>query len=120
MAGLQVDTSMADVANMNGGTMTQDITNALDLPSYHNDMRMDIGGEDPVFTSVEPRSDFKPMRDIRNDSNETQNAVMSGAGAGPLPTDFGAPSSRDSGGASTLTPITQRRQVGPPGPCARE
>jgi PAS domain S-box-containing protein len=109
MAGLQVDTSMADVANINGNAMTQDMTNALDLSSYPNDMRMDIGGEDPVFTSVEPSSDFKPMRDIRNGSNETQNAVMSGAGAGPLPTDFGAPSSRDSGGNSTLTEFTKRR-----------
>jgi len=100
---------MADVANINGNAMTQDMTNALDLSSYPNDMRMDIGGEDPVFTSVEPSSDFKPIRDIRNGSNETQNAVMSGAGAGPLPTDFGAPSSRDSGGNSTLTEFTKRR-----------
>jgi PAS domain S-box-containing protein len=109
MASLQVDTSMADVATINGDTMTQDMTNALVLSSYPNDIRMDMGGEDPGFTSVEPSSDFKPMRDIRNDSNETPTAVMSGAGAGPLPTDFGAPSSRDSGGNSTLTEFTKRR-----------
>jgi PAS domain S-box-containing protein len=109
MAGLQVDASMTDVANINGDTMTQEMTNALDLSSYPSDMRMDIGGEDPGFTSVEPSAGFKPMREIRNDSNETQNAVMSGAGAGPLPTDFRAPSSRDSGGNSTLTEFTKRR-----------
>ena len=109
MSGLQVDSSMADVVNMNGDMMNQDMSNAIDLTSYANDIRMDIGGEDSVFNSVEQSSELKPPANLRNDSNESQNTVLTGAGAGPLPTDFGAPSSRDSAGNSTLTEFTKRR-----------
>ena len=100
---------MVDVVNINGDIMHPDTSNAMDLASYPDEMRMDIGGEDSIFASAEPSSELKPPANIRNNSNESQNTVMTGAGAGPLPTDFGAPSSRDSAGNSTLTEFTKRR-----------
>ena len=109
MESLQADTSMADIVNINGDMTHQDMVNAIDLPSYPGDIRMDIGGEDSVFNPVEPIAELKPPANTRNDSNESHNTVMTGAGAGPLPTDFGVPSSRDSAGNSTLTEFTKRR-----------
>ena len=109
MAGLQADAGMVDVVNMNGDMMHQDLSNAMDLTSYPNEMRMEVGGDDSVFNSIEPSSELKPPATNRHDSNETQNTVITGAGAGPLPTDFGAPSSRDGVGNSTLTEFTKRR-----------
>lgn len=100
---------MADVVNMNADMASQDMITAMDLSAYSNDMRMGIGGEDSVFNSVEPASEFKPLANLRNDSSESQNTVMTGAGAGPLPTDFGAQSARDPSGNSTLTEFTKRR-----------
>lgn len=109
MAGLQGDTSMADIVNMNGDMANEDIVNVMDLPAYPNNMRMDIGGDDPVFSSAEPVSDFKAPPNLRNDSNDSQNTSMTGAGAGPLPTDFGVQSARETSGNSTLTEFTKRR-----------
>jgi PAS domain S-box-containing protein len=100
---------MADVVDMNGDMTNQDMVNAMDLSAYPNDMRMNMGGEDSVFNPVEPASEFKPPLNMRTDSSSSQTTVMTGAGAGPLPTDFGAPSSRDSSGNSTLTEFTKRR-----------
>lgn len=110
MSALQGDTSMSDIANMNGEMMNQDVTDTMDISTYPNDMRMDLGGEDSVYNSVELNlSELRPPGTIRNDSNDSSNTATAptGAGAGPLPTDFGAPSSRDSG--STLTEFTKRR-----------
>ena len=109
MAGLPSETAMVDVVHINGEVMHPDTSNAMALATYPNEMRMDIGGEDSVFTSVERSSELIPPGNIRNDSNESQGTFMTGAGAGPLPADFGAPSSRDSAGNSTLTEFTKRR-----------
>ena len=106
MSVLQSDTPMAEMGNMNGDMMNQDMINAMD-------MTMDLGPGDSVYNSVEPMSEFKPPENVRNDSAESLDTAkgstgMSGAGAGPLPTDFGAVSVRDAG-SSTLTEFTKRR-----------
>lgn len=97
------------------GNFNTDIMNSIDHSmmnnldyslAYSNDIQMDLGDVSAVpFDSVEPNSDNLKETDQQPENGD--GLPMSGVGAGPLPTGFGAQAGSNAG--STLTEFTKRR-----------
>lgn len=108
------DTSMTGMLDPSADML--DSLGNLDMMPMNLDVGMEDSGDQP-FTSGMPSHPGAGPRQLSNESGDsttvagTNNANsgnnMSGAGAGPLPTGFGAQASI--GGGSTLTEFTKRR-----------
>lgn len=97
---------MMDLSHFNADMMTASLMNPthLDMKHFSDDIQMDLGDVSAVpFNSVEPMAGSIPESDHSMHANDGMN--MTGAGAGPLPTGFGA----QPGMGSTLTEFTKRR-----------
>lgn len=92
---------------INGGDMmNSNMMNQLDMSMYSDDIDMDLGNPpNGLYNSMEATS-AQNAENEQKESSDNQLA-MSGVGAGPLPTGFGAPSVQNPG--STLTEFTKRR-----------
>ena len=112
MGSLTIDTTMADLVNINGDNVGDVMDIDLDGMALNLGMGLDPGSlvDDAVLESVEINSNSPPDHDHQGlDRTNSNDAVpMSGAGAGPLPTNYGAQSSHLNTG-STLTEFTKRR-----------
>ncbi|KAJ9664740.1 white collar 2 type of transcription factor [Neophaeococcomyces mojaviensis] len=100
----QTDASMMDMASFNPGMLNANMMNAMNMNQYSDDIAMDMGDVSAVpFNSIETMSTTIPESDHSVTGNDGMS--MSGIGAGPLPTGFGA----QAGMGSTLTEFTKRR-----------
>ncbi|KAI9816961.1 MAG: blue light receptor [Thelocarpon impressellum] len=108
MAGLGQDGSVSGLLDQNADMM--DGLGSLDMMPMNLDVGLDEGGEPQSYTPVTPH-EVKPQDQAQDDSGDamavTTNGNTTGAGAGPLPTGFGAQASVGNG--STLTEFTKRR-----------
>jgi PAS domain S-box-containing protein len=115
MASLPNDTTMADLVTING----DGLIDAMDMDRMPVNMNMHHGArEDAVLDSVEldsntlnPQNPQQPQQQQQQQQSmdsDTGTNPMTGAGAGPLPTGYGAQSSNLNAG-STLTEFTKRR-----------
>jgi len=95
---------MLDMTTFNPGMLNADMMHAVNMNHYSDDIAMDMGDVSAVpFNSIETMSGTVPESDHSVTGNDGIN--MSGVGAGPLPTGFGA----QAGIGSTLTEFTKRR-----------
>lgn len=103
MAGLGPDTVMAGM--LDHGQMVNEQLGGVDIMS----MNLDVEPVDPqAMTRIMAHSGNVPQHSTdSNDAAVNGGGQMTGAGAGPLPTGFGAQASI--GGGSTLTEFTKRR-----------
>jgi PAS domain S-box-containing protein len=94
------DATMTDIVDQNG-----DMMNTLDIDMIP--MNIDLNLSDPDPTSFSPSTTRQPLQGpVAADPDSFPH--MTGAGAGPLPTGFGAQLHNTNGG-STLTEFTKRR-----------
>ena len=105
MGSLPNDATMADLVNLNGDGIVD--TMDMDGMPMNLDMTLGVAG-DAVLDSVEMNSDIAPENEQQNIDDETSTHPITGAGAGPLPTGYGAHSANLNSG-STLTEFTKRR-----------
>ncbi|KAI9682226.1 MAG: blue light receptor [Caeruleum heppii] len=124
LANMRADTSMTGMLN-DGGDLI-DSLGGLDMMPMNLDVSLEDPTESQNYNSLTPPS--SNQRQLSNDTNESQgmnsgngnnnnianngggnnaNESMTGVGAGPLPTGFGAQASIS--GGSTLTEFTKRR-----------
>lgn len=97
------DTSMTDMLEHGG-----DMMNGLDVDMLPMNLDLNLNDPDPqTYNPVEPQ--VNGQQRLANESNDAAiaNKTMTGAGAGPLPTGFGAQANIN--GGSTLTEFTKRR-----------
>lgn len=98
------DTSMTDMLEQGDNMM-----NGLDVDMLPMNLDLDLNDTDPqAYPSVESHANQQQRQ--ANDSGDGSalvNNALTGAGAGPLPTGFGAQASAI--GGSTLTEFTKRR-----------
>ena len=105
MAPLHNDTIMADLVHLNG----DGLVDAMDMDGIPMNLDMTIGGAgDAVLDSAEMNSDTPPENEQQNIDNDNSTTRVTGPGAGPLPTGYGAHSTNLNSG-STLTEFTKRR-----------
>lgn len=99
------DPAMMDLTSFNVDVHGSALINPshLDMKQYTDDIQMDMGDLSAVpYNSVEPMSGTAPESELSVNNDGTH---MTGVGAGPLPTGFGA----QPGMGSTLTEFTKRR-----------
>ena len=98
------DTHMADMLDQ-GGDMMEGLDEILPM---NIDMRLNNAPDPRTYSTNEAQLD--PQQQLGNEANEDSavtNGMMTGAGAGPLPTGFGTQTNVN--GGSTLTDFTKRR-----------
>lgn len=111
MGSLPNNTTMAEIVNVNG----DGLVDAMEMDAMPMNLQMSLGApEDAVLDSVEVNSNTPPENDQQQQQrhsieNDTAANHMTGAGAGPLPTGYGAQSTITNPGGSTLTEFTKRR-----------
>jgi PAS domain S-box-containing protein len=99
------DTTMADLVNLSG----DGLVDAMDMDGIPMNLEMTLGiTGDGVLDSVEMNSNTPPENEQQNMDHDTSTNPVTGAGAGPLPTGYGAHSTNINSG-STLTEFTKRR-----------
>lgn len=99
---------MLDLSSFNADMLNESLVNAgsLDMKRYSDDIQMDLGDMSAVpFNSVEPMAGSIAESEHAMSAADGMGFHGSGAGAGPLPTGFGA----QPGIGSTLTEFTKRR-----------
>ena len=99
------DTTMTDMLEHAG-----DMLNGLDVDLLPMNLDLNLNDPDPQgFSHFEPHINTQSQRGQLNEPNDTTipNNLLTGAGAGPLPTGFGAQANMN--GGSTLTEFTKRR-----------
>ncbi|KAI9817149.1 MAG: blue light receptor [Pycnora praestabilis] len=97
------DRTMTDMLEQDGGMM-----NGLDLDMMPVSMDLNLNDPDPqTYTPMTPQANIHQLTNEQSDALNMSNNTMTGAGAGPLPTGFGATASVN--GGSTLTEFTKRR-----------
>ncbi|KAI9848757.1 MAG: blue light receptor [Sclerophora amabilis] len=105
MSGLAGDASMTGMLDQGTGMMN---TLDLDMLPMSLDVNLDEPADQQTFAPLTPHSAHPPPQcDEANEANPMTENNISGVGAGPLPTGFGAHASI--GGGSTLTEFTKRR-----------
>ncbi|MCJ1350206.1 MAG: blue light receptor [Icmadophila ericetorum] len=103
--GMGDSTTMTDMLKHGG-----DMLNGLDVDLLPMNLDLNLNDPDPQgYTHFEPQINNQGQRGQPNESNDTTTAnnTLTGAGAGPLPTGFGAQANMN--GGSTLTEFTKRR-----------
>lgn len=99
------DTPMADLVNLNGDGLGE----AMDMDGMAINLEMNLSATgDTILNSAEINSNTPPENEQQNMDNDTSTNAIKGAGAGPLPTGYGAHSTNLNSG-STLTEFTKRR-----------
>jgi PAS domain S-box-containing protein len=103
MAGLAArDTPMTDIMDRNG-----EMLNPLDVDMLPMNIDLNLGAPDnPSFTPSGARQTLQQR--LMNTDSDSTSAQLTGAGAGPLPTGYGAQLNNANNG-STLTEFTKRR-----------
>lgn len=107
MGSMPHDTTTVDLLNVNG----DGLGDAMDMDGMPINLNVNMsvaGAEDVVLDSVEMNFDTPPENEQQNMDNDPSINPMTGAGAGPLPTGYGAHTSNVNSG-STLTEFTKRR-----------
>ncbi|KAL5377145.1 hypothetical protein DPSP01_009957 [Paraphaeosphaeria sporulosa] len=103
-SGGSLSTEMAGIAPLHLPPDTADL-NSMSVEDMMP-MEMDLSQFDDGSSST-PQANYSPFGGQQLQQALNQDSSMTGAGAGPLPTGFGAPSLNPSG--STLTEFTKRR-----------
>ena len=98
------DTSMTDMLDQSG-----EIMDGLDVDLLPMNLDLNINPHDQHYNTSQAQLDQQQLHEQENDAIDGSgtNAIMTGAGAGPLPTGFGSQTNVNSG--STLTDFTKRR-----------
>lgn len=99
------DTTMTDMLEHGG-----DMLNGLDVDLLPMNLDLNLNDPDPQgYSHFEPHINTQSQRGQPNEPSDTaiSNNLLTGAGAGPLPTGFGAQANMN--GGSTLTEFTKRR-----------
>lgn len=105
MGSLAHDSTMADLVHLNGDGLAE----SMDMDGMPINLDMTIGAAgDVVLDSVELNSNTPPENEQQNIENDPSATPITGPGAGPLPTGYGAHSTNINSG-STLTEFTKRR-----------